>query len=79
MSDARNVLAFHKSLDKLAILANEIDADAKLIYGDDAKLFYEASGRFHVTVGDSSADIAERLATIRASSVITCNMEAGAW
>lgn len=72
MTDAQ----LQRKLNRLAALANELDAEAKRRYGRQGFLFYEATGNFHIMDGDS---ITARLQHITASSTLVCNMGAGAW
>ena len=71
--------ALQKKLDALATLANEIEARAKILYGEQAFLFFEAGGMFHVMTGDCGGTPDERQKYIAMTSTIYCGMGAGAW
>lgn len=75
----RAIHALQKKLDKLAALANEIDARVKILYGEQAFLFFESAGGFHVMTGDCDGIPNERLKHVAMSSTIYCGMGAGAW
>lgn len=64
-------------LNQLRKLANELDAEAKRRYGQQAGLFFEADGAFHIMSGD--CDSYKRQEFIEFSSDGYCTMGAGAW
>lgn len=74
-----NAKELQRSLDSLARLVNRIDAQAKALVGEDARVLFEPRGRLHVIVGDGNGTLEERLGRIRASATIVCRMEASAW
>lgn len=67
-----------RKLDQLAKLANALDDEAKRRYGEQAMLFFEAAGSFHIMKGDSDGSMADRTAMAVFSSDYCC-MGAGAW
>ena len=65
-------------LDEFIKLGNELDAEAKRLYGRDAFLFHEADGGVYIMDGDSNKAASERQKHIRVRA--TCaNWGAGAW
>ena len=66
-------------LNQLVKIANELQSAAKQRYGEEAFLFYESEGGFHIMAGDSDSDNVIRQNFIRASSHGWCRMGCGAW
>lgn len=66
-------------LDKLAKLANELNAEAKALYGPEGNLFFEADGTFYLMDGDANGSSSERQEHVKAQSTVYCNMGCGAW
>ena len=65
-------------LNQLVKLSNELDAEAKLRWGKQAMLFFEAEGGFYLMDGDSDGGCTERQQHVR-FSVFGSRMGAGAW
>lgn len=68
-----------RRLNQLTKIANELVDEAKRRYGDEAHLFFEAEGTFHIMDGDSDDGIAARVKCVRFSSDGSCRMGGGAW
>jgi hypothetical protein len=74
-----------RKLNQLVKLANELDAEAKRRYGEQATLFYEAEGTFYIMAGDAPESfyrpgtMAARQEYIRHRSDGACRLGAGAW
>lgn len=67
-------------LNKLAKLANELDAEAKALYGPSGNIFYESGGTFYLMNGDvAEGTPTERQECVKAQSTIYCRLGAGVW
>lgn len=66
-------------LNRLAAIANELDAEAKRRWGPKAMLFFEAEGGFHMMSGDSDGGASKRQEFMEMRSDGYCTMGAGAW
>lgn len=70
---------FQTELNKLARMCNKLVAEAKKQFGEDAHLFYEAEGSFHIMSGDSNGSASNRQDFVEVSSTVNCHLGAGAW
>jgi hypothetical protein len=68
-----------RKLDRLAKLANDLDDEAKALFGRAGNLFFEADGTFHLMDGDCDGNATERHEHIQVSSTRHCRMGCGAW
>lgn len=76
MTDAE----IQKKLNLLTKISNELVAEGKRRWGEEAILFFEAEGSFHLmSRDDSDACSTDRQKGVEFSSQGYCKMDCGAW
>lgn len=68
-----------RKLNQLRSIANELAVEAQDRWGNDAGLFYESEGSFHMMTGDGDYDASKRQSFVKFSSSGVCFMGCGAW
>ncbi|WGK63444.1 hypothetical protein QAO71_16875 (plasmid) [Halopseudomonas sp. SMJS2] len=68
-----------RKLDQLTKIANELHEEAQRRYGQEAQLFFEAEGSFHIMQRDADGPSRERQKGVMFSSNGYCSMNCGAW
>jgi len=70
-----------RKLNQLRKIANELSDEARVRYGSEGMLFFEAEGTFHLMDGDADPykGGVERQKHVRFSSHGFCKMGCGAW
>jgi hypothetical protein len=68
-----------KKLNQLVKIVNELADEAKRRYGEEAVIFFEAEGTFHMMENDHCGVIRDRQEGVRFSSEGYARADCGAW
>jgi hypothetical protein len=74
-----NDATIQRKLNQLVKIANELHTEAVRRYGDEASVFYEAEGTFHMMAHDRDGVGYNRQDGVRFSSEGYCLADCGAW
>jgi hypothetical protein len=66
-------------LNQIVKLCNELDAEAKVRYGESGNLFFESGGNFHIMRGDCIGSSLDRQEFVMFTADKHCRLGAGAW